>query len=188
MPKEVEIKFKVPSTAKLRGKLKPLGFRVKTPRTHEMNTLYDFPGQTLRRRGEILRLRKYGRTWTLTHKAKGTAGRHKSRVETETTLNDGTKAEAIFSSLGLQPVFRYEKFRAEWQDSRGHLVLDQTPIGTYAELEGPAKWIDAMAKRLGLTQRDYITHTYAELFGEWKRRTGSKAKEMTFRDVKRKSR
>jgi adenylate cyclase class 2 len=188
MPKEVEIKFKVSSTANLRGKLKALRFRLKTPRTHEVNTLYDFPGHSLRRRGEILRLRKYGKTWTLTHKAKGTAGRHKSRVETETTLSDGTSAETIFKSLGLQPVFRYEKFRAEWEDSKGHLVLDQTPIGNYAELEGPARWIDRMAKNLGLTSRDYITQTYGELFAAWKRRTGSSAKQMTFRGVKRKSR
>jgi adenylate cyclase class 2 len=186
MAREVEIKFKVPSTAALRPKLKALGFRLKTPRTHEMNTLYDFPGQPLRRRGEMLRLRKYGLTWTLTHKAKGKTGRHKSRVETETTITQGNKAEAIFSSLGLQPVFRYEKFRAEWQDSNGHLVLDQTPIGTYAELEGPTRWIDAMAKKLGVTQRDYITQTYAELFRKWKRHTGSSANEMTFRAIKRK--
>jgi adenylate cyclase class 2 len=188
MPKEVEIKFQVGNAAQITRKLKALRFHLKTPRTHEMNTLYDFPGSPLRRRGEMLRLRKYGKTWTLTHKAKGTTGRHKSRVETETTLSDGANAEAIFKSLGLQPVFRYEKFRAEWQDSKGHLVLDQTPIGDYAELEGPARWIDAMAKRLGLTRRDYITQTYSELFGEWKRRTGSKAKEMSFREVKRKAR
>lgn len=188
MPKEVEIKFQVGNAAQITRKLKALRFRLKTPRTHEMNTLYDFPGNSLRRRGEILRLRKYGKTWTLTHKAKGTAGRHKSRVETETNVTDGKKAETIFSSLGLQPVFRYEKFRAEWQDSKGHLVLDQTPIGNYAELEGPARWIDRMAKKLGLTARDYITQTYSELFAAWKRRTGSKAKEMMFRDVKRKAR
>jgi adenylate cyclase class 2 len=188
MAKEVEIKFQVANAARLVRKMKALRFRLKTSRTHEMNTLYDFRGQPLRRRGEVLRLRKYGPTWTLTHKAKGKTARHKSRVETETTLTDGAKAEAIFRSLGLQPVFRYEKFRAEWQDSKGHLVLDQTPIGTYAELEGPARWIDAMAKKLGLKRQDYITQTYSELFAAWKRRTGSEAKEMTFRDVKRKAR
>jgi adenylate cyclase class 2 len=188
MPKEVEIKFQVGDATQLTRKLKSLRLRLKTPRTHEVNTLYDFQGNPLRWRGEMLRLRKYGRTWTLTHKAKGTAGRHKSRLETETNVSDGKKTEAIFSSLGLQPVFRYEKFRAEWQDSKGHLVLDQTPIGNYAELEGPPRWIDRIAKKLGLTSRDYITQTYSELFATWKRRTGSKAKEMTFRDVKRKPR
>ena len=31
------------------------------------------------------------RAWVLTHKAKGKVGRHKNRVETETTMADGTK-------------------------------------------------------------------------------------------------
>jgi adenylate cyclase class 2 len=124
----------------------------------------------------------------VTHKAKGKAGRHKSRIETEAVLSDGSKAETIFRALGLVPIFRYEKFRAEWTDGNGHLVLDETPIGIYAELEGSSRWIDRMAKRLGLSQADYITHTYAELFREWKRQTGSPAEEMTFQAIKRKFR
>jgi adenylate cyclase, class 2 len=188
MPKEIEIKFKVASKDQLTRKLKSLGFRLQTPRTHEMNTLYDFQGQALRERGEVLRIRQYGPKWTLTHKAKGKTGRHKSRVETETVVNDGKSMEEVFRALGLRPAFRYEKFRAEWNDAKGHLVLDQTPIGVYAELEGPPRWIDGMAKKLGLRRADYITQTYAELFREWKQRTGSPAEEMTFRAVKRTSR
>lgn len=184
MPKEIEIKFKVGNQSRLARKLKSLGLRRKTPRTHEMNTLYDFQGQPLRRRGEVLRIRQYGAKWTVTHKAKGKTGRHKSRVETETVVADGKSAGAIFRALGLQPIFRYEKFRAEWADAKGHLVLDETPVGVYAELEGPPRWIDRMAKQLGLNRGDYITQTYAELFREWKERTGSPAEEMTFRGVK----
>lgn len=188
MAQETEIKFAVNSNNQLARKLKSLGFRVKTPRTHEMNTLYDFPGQDLRKRGEVLRIRQYGPKWTLTHKAKGKTGRHKSRLETETVVSDGNKVEEIFRALGLQPVFRYEKFRAEWSDGNGHLVLDETPIGTYAELEGSPRWIDRMAKRLGLGPADYITQTYAELFRDWRERTGNSANEMTFRAIKHKSR
>ena len=186
MAQEIEIKFQVANARQLTRKLRSLGFRLKTRRTHEMNTLYDFPEQPLRQRGELLRIREYGPKWTVTHKAKGRAGRHKSRVETETLVSDGKSADIIFRSLGLQPIFRYEKFRAEWHDGKGHLVVDETPVGTYAELEGPPRWIDGMAKQLGLKRGDYITQTYAELFREWKQRTGSPAEEMTFRAVKRK--
>ena len=77
-----------------------------------MNTLYDLPGQPLRHRGELLRLRRYGKEWLLTHKAKGKAGRHKMREETETKVNDGKKMDAILRALGFEPSFRYEKFRA----------------------------------------------------------------------------
>jgi adenylate cyclase, class 2 len=183
---EIEIKFEVDSGKHLTRKLKSLGFRLKTPRTHEMNTLYDFPGQPLRQRGEMLRIRNYGGRWTITHKAKGTPGRHKSRVETETAIQDGEKLQAMFASLGLKPIFRYEKYRAEWSDGTGHLVLDETPIGSYAELEGPPRWIDRTAKRLGVTRDEYIKENYAGLFWAWKNRTGSTAEEMTFGAVKRK--
>jgi adenylate cyclase, class 2 len=185
---EVEIKFVVADPKKLLRGLKKIGFRLRTSRTHEMNTLYDFPGQPLRKRGELLRLRKYGTKWTMTHKAKGRPGRHKSRPETEISVDDGKKAETILVYLGLQPIFRYEKFRAEWSDGAGHLVIDETPIGTYAELEGPPRWIDRTAKRLGIAGADYITKTYAQLFGDWKQGTRSPAEEMTFKAVRRRGR
>src|SRR2546425_12959777 len=94
-------------------RLRAAGFRPVTRRTHEMNTLYDLPGQPLRKRGDLLRLRKYGSEWVLTHKAKGKEGRHKTRVEVETKVGDGTKMQAILLALGYRPTFRYEKFRAE---------------------------------------------------------------------------
>ena len=71
--KEVEIKFRVSDVRALSQRLRQSGFQLLTRRTHEMNTLYDRPGQPLRKRGELLRLRQYGRKWVLTHKAKGKA-------------------------------------------------------------------------------------------------------------------
>jgi adenylate cyclase class 2 len=80
-PQEVEIKFLVSDLKAVERKLRELGFQEKTPSTHEVNTLYDLPGQKLRRKGELLRLRDYGGNWRLTHKAKAKLGRHKSRGE-----------------------------------------------------------------------------------------------------------
>jgi len=187
--KEIEIKFQVDDPRALRRRLRAAGFRQITPRAHEMNTLYDLPGQTLRRRGELLRLRRYGKEWLLTHKARGKAGRHKMREETETRIGDGKKMDAILRALGFEPSFRYEKFRAEWDDGKGHVVIDETPIGNFGEIEGPSRWIDATARRLGIRRSDYITQNYAGLFQQWKQRTGSPAEEMTFKAVrKRRSR
>jgi len=182
---EIEIKFQAVNLGALARRLCAGGFRQITPRTHEMNTLYDLPGHKLRGRGELLRLRKYGEKWVLTHKAKGKAGRHKSRVETETEVGDGKKMEGILSALGFAPSFRYEKFRAEWSDGKGHVVVDETPIGNFGEIEGSSRWIDRTAKLLGIHAADYITLTYAGLFFEWKKRTRSPAKEMTFKSVLR---
>ena len=177
---EVEIKFYVHNTERLVHHLNAAGFTLKTPRTHEMNTLYDTPDQAVRRRGELIRIRKYGDTWTVTHKGKGSTGRHKSRAETETVVTDGETLAAIFKAAGLEPSFRYEKYRAEWSDKHGHVVIDETPIGNIAEIEGPADWIDRTAQKLGIQEKDYVTSSYGTLFQEWKKKTGSSAEEMTF--------
>ncbi len=185
MANEVEIKFLVDDLDALARKLRRSGLKLKTRRTHEMNTLYDLSGFPLRRRGELLRLREYGGKWTLTHKAKGKeGGRHKSRRETETEVADGKSMDQILRALGFAPSFRYEKFRAEWADSKGEVVLDETPIGNLAEIEGPARWIDGMARTLGVPRSEYITSNYAKLFFEWKARTGNPAEEMTFAAVR----
>ena len=180
MADEVEIKFEVADLAALQAKLRALGFRLQTPSTHELNTLYDTPAGELRKSAQLLRLRQYGGRWTLTHKARGPRGVHKTRAETETAVENGENMHAILLALGYQPSFRYEKFRAEWSDGQGHVVLDQTPIGNLAEIEGPPAWIDSTAERLGVTPKQYITKNYAELFLEWKQRTGSPAQSMAF--------
>ena len=135
----------------------------------------------------MLRLRKYGDAWTLTHKSKDKTARHKVRVELETQVENGPQMDAILQALGFTPTFRYEKFRAEWSDGTGHVVLDETPIGNFGEIEGPPRWIDRTASALGIAPGDYITQTYAPMFFEWKRRTHSAATEMTFKAIRKKS-
>jgi adenylate cyclase class 2 len=181
--REIEIKFRVASIPALTRKLRRAGFRIVTPRTREMNTLYDLPGQVLRERKELLRLRKYGSEWTLTHKAGKKTGRHSSREELETSVSDGKRMESILRALGYAPTFRYEKLRAEWTDGKGQVVVDETPIGNFCEIEGAPGWIDATAKKLGVKAADYIMQNYAGLFWEWKVRTKAEAKEMTFKAV-----
>ena len=182
MPKEVEIKFAVTNIKRVARQLRATGLQLRTARSFEVNTLYDVPGMVLRSRGELLRLRQYGKLWTLTHKAKGTAARHKTREELETVVENGRNMDAILRALGFQPSFRYEKYRTEYAtaDGKGHVVLDETPIGNFGEIEGPARWIDATAKLLQLSPADYITESYAGLFFMWKQHTGSLAEEMTF--------
>ena len=187
MAQEIEIKFRVGDLRALSRKLHSRGFRRVTKRTHEMNTLYDLPGEVLRKRKELLRLRKYGISWKLTHKCGTTRGKHSSRVELETGVSDGKTMDKILRALGYRPSFRYEKFRAEWSDGKGQVVADETPIGNFCEIEGPSRWIDRTARQLGTSGDEYITKNYATLFAEWKRETGSRAEEMTFREIKKAS-
>jgi adenylate cyclase, class 2 len=181
---EIEIKFRVDKFGSLARKLRAAGFRKETPRTLEVNTLYDLPGGKLRKRKELLRLRKYGRTWKLTHKCGGRVGRHSSRQELETEVSDGKVMDAMLRALGYRPSFIYEKFRAEWTDGKGQVVVDETPIGNFCEIEGPSRWIDATARKLGVPREQYIVKNYATLFTDWKRMTRNKAQQMTFRSVR----
>jgi adenylate cyclase class 2 len=184
--REVEIKFRIDEIQTLTAGLQAAGFRLITPRTHETNTLYDQPGAKLRRRGALLRLREYDRRWTLTYKDKSgpQLGRHKSRREIETQVDNGEAMAQVLEALGFRPSFRYEKYRTEWSDSNGHVVIDETPIGNFGEIEGPPKWIDATARHLNISVKSYLKDSYAELFATWKRKTRSKATEMTFKAVK----
>jgi adenylate cyclase, class 2 len=184
---EIEVKFRVEQGESLEEKLRHAGFRCITPRTFERNVLYDTPDRRLRGEQAILRIRKYGERWVLTHKClprdHDPLARHKHRVETETEVADGEALGAVFTQLGFQPVFVYEKWRTEYADNTGHCVLDETPIGFFAELEGPEGWIDDMALRLGLDPSSLMTLSYGRLFDQWKQETGREAANLTFAEI-----
>ena len=184
MPIETEIKFRVDDLADLNQRLEAAGFTLQTPRAFESNVLYDTPDRSMRARTEILRIRSYAGRFTITHKRLPDIGpgedTHKHRIETETEVADGDAMAQVFLSLGLVPAFRYEKWRAEWTDGQGHCVVDETPIGNYAELEGPAEWIDRAAARLGIPPSAYSTLSYGRLFEQWREQHHSAAQDLTF--------
>ena len=184
---ETEIKFRVGDVAALAQRLAAAGFRLQTPRAFESNTLYDTPDRKMRGRTEILRIRSYAGRWMLTHKRLPDSSpgedRHKHRIETETQVSDGDALASVFLSLGLVPAFRYEKWRSEWSDGEGHCVVDETPIGNYAELEGTAEWIDRTAARLGVAHSEYMTLSYGRLFEQWREEHHSNAQDLTFAEV-----
>jgi adenylate cyclase class 2 len=184
MPVETEIKFRVDDLPDLTHRLQAAGFTLQTPRNFESNVLYDTPDRRMRARTEILRIRRYAGRWTVTHKRLPDVGpgedTHKHRIETETEVSDGNALAEVFVSLGLVPAFRYEKWRTEWRLGEGHCVVDETPIGNYAELEGSAEWIDRAAARLAVDPSAYITLSYGRLFDLWREEHASSAQDLTF--------
>ena len=184
MPKEIEIKFRV-SDARELTRLRAAQFRQVTPRNASKATHFStFPAKSCGNVANYCVCAEYGTGWLLTHKARSKITRHKTRVEIQTEIADGKQLEKILLALGYVPSFRYEKFRAEWSDGKGQVVLDETPIGSFGEIEGPARWIDRTARKLGIDRQSYITDSYAELFFAWKRQTRNSANEMTFRAVR----
>lgn len=186
---ETEVKFRVADGQTLERELSALGFRQITPRTFEKNVLFDTPERTLRAQQSILRIRQYGERWVVTHKSlpndNDPAERHKRRIETETEVEDGEAMSVVFSQLGYKPAFTYEKWRTEYADATGHCVIDETPIGLFAELEGPAEWIDSISHHLGLHPSELLTLSYGRLFEEWRASTGSTANDLTFAAIPR---
>jgi adenylate cyclase class 2 len=181
---ETEIKLEVQDVAGFTAGLQAAGFQLVTPRSFESNVLYDTPDRQMRARTEILRIRNYAGRCLMTHKRLPDSGvgedRHKHRIETETEVSDGVALAAVFLSLGLVASFRYEKWRTEWSDGEGHCVVDETPIGNYAELEGSAEWIDRAAARLGIYPAQYMTLSYGRLFDLWREQHNSPAEDLTF--------
>jgi adenylate cyclase class 2 len=184
---EIELKFPLSDPAALQARLPQLGFHLDTPRTFEHNTLYDTPDRNLRAQKQLLRIRQYGDLCTVTHKRlpdqATSETRYKVRIETETTVADGHALAEIFQQLGYAPVFVYEKFRTEWShiaEGSAHLVIDETPIGNYVELEGPPEWIDRTLAELKIDPATCLTDSYGTLFLNWKKQTGSPAEDLTF--------
>ena len=187
---EIELKFRVASLKDLERRLSEIGFTVDTPRTFESNTLYDTTERTLKNRGELLRLRQYGERQVMTHKRhpddEEQGSRYKVRIETETALEDASALAEVFTRLGYGPVFRYEKYRSEYSDPAQegeHMVVDETPIGVFAELEGPTRWIDRTLAALEVSVNDCLTESYGKLFLAWKAETGSPAENLTFEEI-----
>jgi len=115
-------------------------------------------------------------------------GPHKVREEIEMEVTDAATLTTIFEGLGMSGWFRYEKFRTTFRLpasqawARGLLIeLDETPIGTFVELEGPASAIDRAAAELGYSRRDYVLKNYLTLYVEECRRRGEQPVHMLFR-------
>jgi adenylate cyclase class 2 len=125
----------------------------------------------------------------------GTAyGSHKVREEVEVEVAEAGNLTTIFEGLGMSGWFRYEKYRTTFRmpDSKawatGLLIeLDETPIGTFVELEGPAPAIDRAAEELGFSKRDYVLKNYLRLYVEECRRNGEEPRDMLFPNRKRPS-
>ena len=169
---ETEIKLAVQDPGEIRRHFAELGFRLVRARHFESNYLFDFPDQRLRKSRRLIRLRFAGDGCLLTYKGAPLRSRdYKIRREIETHVEDGNHLREILLLLGLGEVFRYEKFRTVYAPpgkSGGaeapQVVLDETPIGNYLEVEGPQRGIDVVARQLGYSRREYITDSYATLY------------------------
>jgi adenylate cyclase class 2 len=163
----VEQEMKIPGAALtvVREHLAQRGGRCLHPSALEDNWVLDGPDRTLSGSGRLLRVRQAGgRAW-LTLKEPGSfSGGVKSRIEIETSIGSAETVLAILAGLGFRPARRYQKRRETWSWGPIVVALDETPMGAFVELEGPAERLAGAARDLGLDPETAVLGTYLDLW------------------------
>jgi adenylate cyclase class 2 len=204
--REIEVKLRVADVPGMLRKLENLGARDES-RVLERNILYDTPDSDLRRSGALLRIRaetppprtgyqspnvasrSASRRTILTSKAPAALRpardrRYKEKLERELVVpGSPTRWDCKLRSLGLCPGFRYDKIRSTFRLRRFPglaIELDETPAGTFLELEGLPREIDRAASALGYSSRDYYCGSYWDVYVANCRRRGITPRNMVF--------
>ncbi len=205
--REIEVKLPVRDLRAVVKRLEGLGAK-RVARVFEQNALFDTPDEYFKRHESILRIRieekadlawkaqrhemrKSARKGLLTFKCpregsregwRIAKSRYKEREEIEYRLPDASRFARLLQRLGLRVWFRYEKYRTHYCISGSTLKidLDETPIGTFLELEGSRRSIDRAAEALGYSVRDYISASYLELYAVYCARKGVSVADMVF--------
>jgi adenylate cyclase class 2 len=162
---ESEVKLRVQDPEWARQTLKRVGALPGEPRHFEDNVFLDDPAGSVLARGCLLRVRRVGERGMLTFKGpRQVVEGIKSREEIELALPDPDIGMRLFAALGFTPIFRYQKYREVYRFRDVEVVIDETPIGTFLEIEGEIKAIHGAAAALGYRAEDYIADSYAALF------------------------
>ena len=162
---ESEIKLRTPGPEAARAAVAGLGARLLRSRHFEDNVLLDDAARRLGTGGQLLRLRRTPQGGRLTYKGpRLDSGEVKAREEIEVSVAEPDDLQSLLAALGLRPVFRYQKYRETYSWKDVEIVVDETPLGTFLEIEGPVEGIHAAAAALGYRRADYITDSYAGLF------------------------
>ncbi len=178
--REVKLRFDSPEDA--RAAILAAGATPLRCRRLQEDALLDTEDETLRRRRCVLRIRTEAGKSLMTFKGPVQAGTMKIRDEYETVVSDGEVLQHVLEELGLHVWFRYEKYREEYAAEDVTIALDETPVGTYVEIEGGEEGIQAMTHALGRTAADFILDSYRGLFIQHREKFGFGTANMVFRE------
>jgi adenylate cyclase class 2 len=176
---ETEIKLAITDVRRAAAQPEAIGAHLAHPREFEDNLVFDFPDRSLRTRRALARVRILDRSVVLTYKGpdlsnQAATGGMKRRMESEIEVARG-EADSLISILhgiGLEQVWRYQKYRTTWTFERVKIMLDETPIGAWFEIEGEPEAIDRAAAALGYGKSDYLAVTYRDLYEQYLGRAG----------------
>jgi adenylate cyclase class 2 len=201
---ELEVKFLLSKPGAFIERLHILGAHLEKPRVYESNLRFDTPDRALTRSAQVLRLRQDAKV-RVTYKGPGKLqGGVRARQEIEFGVDDFAAAKATFEALGYEVSFVYEKYRTTYTLDVGRddfsrakatevattnrdveIVLDETPIGTFTEIEGPdAATIQTAARQLGLDWEARINESYVYLFENVRRALWLAVRDLTFENFR----
>jgi len=180
LEREVKLRFDSPEQA--RALILAAGATPLRCRRLQEDALLDTEDETLRRRRCVLRIRTEAGKSLLTFKGPVQPSRMKVRDEFETVVSDGEVLQRVLEELGLHVWFRYEKYREEYAAEDVTIALDETPVGTYVEIEGGEQAILTMTEALGRTAADFILDSYRGLFIQHRQKHGIGNTNMVFQE------
>jgi len=145
--------------------------------------LLDTPDDQLRRRRCVLRVRMECGKALLTFKGPVQIAPMKLREELETIVGDGLLLLRVLEELGFRVWFRYQKYREEFAHEDVTVAIDETPVGTFVEIEGSEQGIQQMATALARNPADYLLDSYRGLFVKYCESRGLPVTHMLFEDA-----
>jgi adenylate cyclase class 2 len=179
---EREIKLRFRDAEQAKAAILAAGATPLRGRRLQEDYLLDDVDDTLRRRRCVLRVRvECGKTM-LTFKGPVQVSPMKLRQELETIVGDGLLLLHVLEELGFRVWFRYEKYREEFAHENVTIAIDETPVGTFVEIEGSEQGIHDMAAALARNPADYVTDSYRGLFVQHCEERGVPVTDMVFED------
>lgn len=177
---EREVKLRFNSAEEARAAILAAGASPLRGRRLQEDCLLDTADNQLMKRRSVLRVRMECGKSRVTYKGPVQPSPMKVREELETVVGDGEILLRLLGELGFRPWFRYQKYREEFSCEDVVVAIDETPIGTFVELEGSEQGITTVAERLGRGPADYVTDSYRTIFVAWLRDRGLPASDMVF--------
>ena len=180
LEREVKLRFRDPAEA--REAILATGATPLRGRRLQEDCLLDTADEAIRRRRCVLRVRMEPGRSLLTFKGPVQSSPMKVRDELETVVGDGMLFLRVLEELGFHVWFRYQKYREEFAREDVTVAVDETPVGTFVEIEGSERGITEMGLALARTPDDFVLDSYRGLFVRYCEEHGMPATDMLFEE------
>lgn len=161
--REIEVKILEINPTEIEAKLLSLG-AVKIDTRQLVDRNFDNANQDIKRKKEVLRLRRDGERDFLTFKTNRAFTDVRSSDEYETEISNSEAVVNILRGLGYEQVKHREKIRTTYTLTDVTFEIDQYPsIPPYLEIEGSESAIQTIIPQLGYTMADTTTMTATQV-------------------------